>query len=119
MNCFSVYENFAIFFIPNIWLGLLYLNLFMFLFGCFLLFHSWESYCFTDLKNVLFIIVFQVHVKKVLNYWGYVESLLTRIPIILGVSAEGIHDSEPYPLAGAVTNSRIQEQIHSAKERLQ
>lgn len=54
-----------------------------------------------------------------LNYWGYVELLLTRIPVILGVSAEGIHDNEPYPLAGAAANSRIQEQIHSAKERLQ
>lgn len=47
------------------------------------------------------------------------ELLLTRIPVIIGVSAEGIHDNAPYPLAGAVANSRIQEQIHSAKERLQ
>lgn len=50
-----------------------------------------------------------------LNHWGYVELLLTRIPVLLGVSAEGIHDNAPYPLAGAVANSWIQEQIHSAK----
>lgn len=31
----------------------------------------------------------EVHVRKVLNYWDHMVSLLTRIPAVLGGGAEG------------------------------
>lgn len=46
-------------------------------------------------------------------------SSLTRIPAVFGVGSEGTQDNEPYPLAGEVTDSKIQEQLCSAKDRVQ